>query len=341
VQVADRTWNVRMWPSMATLQAMRSAVPEMVLLSGVVSSLLVASAIYLAGRARSSELTIRRTNSELLDEITQRRITEQALRQTALRLEQSNRELQDFASVASHDLQEPLRKIQAFGDRLRQKRALELGDDGRDYLSRMQAAAGRMQSLINDLLSFSRVTTKAQPFAPVELADVVSEVQSDLEARLEQTGGAIEVGPLPLIHADALQMRQLMQNLISNALKFHRPGEPPRVKVFAEVESISDAQARQNGRGFVRIHVQDFGIGFDEKYLDRIFSVFQRLHGRGEYEGTGIGLAVCRKIAERHHGSITARSVPGQGATFIVTLPLNPEHVVQKASYPAPAEMSA
>jgi PAS domain S-box-containing protein len=227
-------------------------------------------------------------------------------------LERSNRELQDFAFVASHDLQEPLRKIQAFGDLLHGQYAAALGEEGRDFLARMQNAARRMHVLINDLLAFSRVTTKAQPFAPVDLNRVAREVLEDLEARVRQTGGRVEVGPLPTVEADALQMRQLLQNLIGNALKFHRPGEPPAVAVRAEAV----------GDGHCRLTVEDNGIGFDEKYLDRIFTPFQRLHARGEYEGTGMGLAVCRKIVERHGGQITARSRPGAGTTFIVTLPL-------------------
>ncbi|MBV9580246.1 MAG: CHASE3 domain-containing protein [Chloroflexi bacterium] len=226
-------------------------------------------------------------------------------------LERSNRELQDFASVASHDLQEPLRKVRAFGDRLSAKYGPELTDQGRDYLARMQDAAARMQALINDLLTFSRVATRAQPFVPVDLDKLVNDVASDLEVRIQQSEATLDIQPLPTIDADPLQMRQLFQNLISNALKFQRPDSPPLVRVYVEDVDESD----------VRVCVQDNGIGFDEKYLDRIFTIFQRLHGRVEYEGTGVGLAVCRKIVERHAGTITARSAPGEGATFIVTLP--------------------
>ena len=228
-------------------------------------------------------------------------------------LQRSNRELQDFAYVASHDLQEPLRKIQAFGDRLKKKFVEVLGDDGRDYLERMQNAAGRMQTLINDLLAFSRITTKAQPFVPVSLRQVAQEVLSDLEVRIEQTGARVEVGELTTIDADPLQMRQLLQNLIGNALKFRREYAKPVIAL----------KTHANGDGCCRLTVEDNGIGFDMKYLDRIFGMFQRLHGRDQYEGTGVGLAICRKIAERHGGQITAQSSPGQGATFIVTLPVH------------------
>lgn len=235
------------------------------------------------------------------------------LREANERLAVSNQELQDFASVASHDLQEPLRKIQAFGDRLGTMYGEELGEQGADYLRRMRSAAGRMQTLINDLLTFSRVTTKAQPFAPTDMNMLATEVLGDLETRIEEKDAKVEVESLPFIEADPLQLRQLLQNLISNALKFAKDDVPPHVRIWADMDEANNA---------LHLHVQDNGIGFDEKYLDRIFHVFQRLHGRTEYEGTGIGLAICRKIAERHQGSLTARSRPGEGATFIVTLPL-------------------
>jgi len=248
-------------------------------------------------------------------DITERKQAEDRLHDTLIKLERNNRELQDFAYVASHDLQEPLRKIQAFGDRLVATSGDRLDEKGRDYLGRMHSAAGRMQTLINDLLAFSRITTKAQPFAPVNLNQVMRAVLSDLEVRIEQSGGRVEAAPLPVIEADATQMRQVFQNLISNALKFHKPNALPMVKVYAD-------QVDAPANPLVSIVVEDNGIGFDEKYLDRIFSPFQRLHGRNEYEGTGIGLAVVRKIVERHGGSVTATSHEGAGAKFIVTLPI-------------------
>ena len=243
------------------------------------------------------------------------RQSEEKLRQFTAQLEQSNRELQDFAYVASHDLQEPLRKIVVFGDRLKEKSGELLAAESRDYLERMQKAAVRMQTLINDLLTFSRVTTKARPFAPVDLAEVTREVVNDLEARIEQVKGRVEIGELPVIDTEELQMRQLLQNLIGNALKFRKPEEAPVVKVAARRFS-DDA-----GRELCELIVSDNGIGFDEKYLDRIFNVFQRLHTRGEYEGNGMGLAIVKKIALYHGGDITAKSKPGAGTTFILTLP--------------------
>lgn len=238
-------------------------------------------------------------------------------------LARSNAELQQFASVASHDLQEPLRKIQAFGNRLKASCGEALTPQGLDYLERMQNAAGRMQTLIEDLLTFSRITTKALPFVQVNLMQLAQEVLSDLELQLAQTQGHVEVGDLPTIEAEPVQMRQLLQNLISNALKFHKHEQTPFVKVYSQLLD-SEQQTVENHAiaQFCQIIVEDNGIGFDEKYLDRIFNVFQRLHSRSEYEGTGMGLAIVKKIAERHGGSITAESMQGQGSRFIVTLPV-------------------
>ena len=239
-------------------------------------------------------------------------------------LASSNAELEQFAYVASHDLQEPLRKIQAFGDRLAKKYRSELGDQGKEYLDRMLASAGRMRVLIDDLLSLSRVTTRGRTFEPVDLAGVVREAVSDLEIRLGQTGGRIDVGPLPtLAAADPGQFRQLFVNLLGNALKFHKPHVPPVVTVSAcradELPADADPPAAENA--VWRVTVSDNGIGFEQAYAERIFEVFQRLQGRAEYEGSGIGLAICRKIVERHGGAIAARGVPGSGASIVIDLP--------------------
>jgi PAS domain S-box-containing protein len=249
-------------------------------------------------------------------DVRERKRDHDELHSFTLRLQQSNRELEDFAYVASHDLQEPLRKIQAFSDLLKKKYAESVPPQARDYLDRMQSAAKRMQILINDLLAFSRVTTKAQPFVRVDLGEVAHEVARDLEIRAHEVGGRIVIGELPTVDADPLQMRQLLQNLTANALKFHKPGVPPVVEVRGTVVE-----------SWCRIVVSDNGIGFEEKYAERIFTIFERLHGRAKYEGTGIGLAICRKIAQRHGGDIAARGIPDEGSTFIVTIP---EH---QASY--------
>jgi PAS domain S-box-containing protein len=254
---------------------------------------------------------------QLLNEELEERVAERTARLQAYaeRLAASNRELEDFAYVASHDLQEPLRKVLAFGERLKSKYADALGEQGLDYLRRMEAATVRMQDLIEDLLSLSRVTTRAHPFEPVDFGEIAREVLADLEARLEETEGTVEVGELPTIDADRGQIRQLLQNLVGNALKFRKETEPPVVKVYGRVED------REEDAAVCRLVVEDNGIGFDERYLSRIFAPFERLHGRAAYEGTGMGLAICRKVVERHGGEITARSLPGEGSTFVVTLP--------------------
>ena len=260
----------------------------------------------------------------LSEDITERKHAEERLRHYAEQMERSNKELEEFASIASHDLQEPLRKIMAFGQRLEATCGEALGEKGKDYVERMRHAAERMQTLISDLLTLSRVTSMARPFKQVDLAQIVKDVVSDLEVRIEQTGGAVEVGFLPEIEADPVQMRQLFQNLVSNALKFHRMGEKPHVAICGKILQMKDYQLPGvlPGDDACRIMVKDNGIGFSKEYAEKIFALFQRLHGRSEYEGTGIGLAVCRKITDRHGGSIVAKSSEGDGATFIVTLPL-------------------
>jgi PAS domain S-box-containing protein len=268
----------------------------------------------------------------MFKDITERKLAEDKLAHKAAELARSNSELEQFAFVASHDLQEPLRKIQAFGDRLKLKFDAAQLPDGRDYLDRMQNASARMQTLINDLLTFSRVISSSQPFVPVDLAALTQEVLVDLEHRIEKGQARIEVGKLPTIEADPLQMRQLLQNLIGNALKFQPPNAVPVVKIDAQL--VTRDQIREDALfpnppptadpddKFCVLTVQDNGIGFEEQYLEKIFAVFQRLHGRSEYEGTGVGLAVCRRITDRHGGLITAQSKPGEGSIFIVIQPL-------------------
>ena len=276
-------------------------------------------------RVAERTLQLSKTNADLEGEINERKQAQRELVLKAEELARSNSELEQFAYVASHDLQEPLRKVQSFGDLLTSRSGEALNEQGRGYLQRMKDAAARMQTLIVDLLSYSRITSQAQPFVPVHLAELTQEVVSDLEIRIESTGGRVEVGDLPTIAADPTQMRQLMQNLIGNGLKFHRSEEPPIVRVRGRVlDGKVDGLNRDSSLDEVcELTIEDSGIGFEEKYLDRIFTIFQRLHGRSVYEGTGIGLATCRKIVEQHRGSITAKSTPGEGATFIVTLPVN------------------
>lgn len=236
--------------------------------------------------------------------------TEEDLKRKAGELARSNAELEQFAYIVSHDLQEPLRKILAFGDRFKKVCPENLNEQALDYLGRMQSAAGRMQGLINDLLSYSRVTTKARTFEKVDLSEVGREVLSDLEPRIMQNNAQVKMGDLPVIDADPLQMRQLFQNLLVNAIKFHQMGTTPVVKIYACHKS-----------GSLEIVFEDNGIGIAKEYQERIFGVFERLHGRNVYEGSGIGLAICKKIVDRHGGDIRIQSEVGKGSKFIVELP--------------------
>lgn len=258
-------------------------------------------------------------------DITKRRETEDKLRLYMAELERSNRELQEFAYVSSHDLQEPLRKIQAFGNRLESKYKHQLDERGLDYLQRMQNAAARMQTLIEDLLAFSRVSTQALPFQQVDLNEAIQKALLNLELPIAQTNAQVEVAPLHQIEADGLQMVQLFQNLISNALKFHRHDTPLMIKIADELIIESPLSVPS-----VRITVVDNGIGFEEQYAERIFGVFQRLHSRKQYEGTGVGLAICRKITDRHHGQISAASVLGQGTTITLLLPQSQADLIEE-----------
>lgn len=239
-----------------------------------------------------------------LEDVTERR------RVTA-ELQRSNQELERFAAIASHDLQEPVRKILAFGSRL-QSEAAALTPDAQDHLKRMLAASARLQRLINDLLQYARVTSRGGAFTLVDLTQIVNDAIEDLGHQQERSAGRVEVGALPAIEADATQMRQLFQNLVGNALKFRRRDSPPVVSIAAD-EIAGES---------VRITVRDNGIGFDQQHAEQIFDVFRRLHGRDEYEGTGIGLPLCRRIVQRHGGSISAQSAPGEGALFTIELPL-------------------
>ncbi len=257
-------------------------------------------------------------------DITERKYAEQELeksrdelevrvRERTAELEMRNNELQDFAFVAAHDLREPLRKIQTFGNMLVRTMGGSVSEKAGDYVRRMQKAAARMQQLLDSLLAYSRVTTMGEPMKMTDLNKSLKDALSNLEIAIREKDARIEIGDLPEIEADRVQIVQLFQNLVGNALKFSREGEPSCIRIHAQ--TLADDKA------FCTISVDDNGIGFDEQYLERIFSPFQRLHGRSDYEGVGMGLAICRKIVERHGGNITARSRLQEGSTFIVTLP--------------------
>jgi len=260
-------------------------------------------------------------------DVSERKEAAQAMATANAKLERRNRALRDFAYIASHDLQEPLRKIRSFSNLVLEDFGEAVDETGRHYLERMQDAAERMSQLINDLLVYSRITTQAQPFEAVDLEAVARNVRSDLDLRIAELDGTVDVGALPTVEADPTQIRQLLQNLIGNGLKFHRPGTSPRVQVSATLEP-APKELQQSGRidaactDVCRLTIADNGIGFEESHVDRIFSPFKRLHGRDEYEGTGMGLAICRRIVERHGGEITADSTPGEGTTFTVLLPV-------------------
>ena len=236
-------------------------------------------------------------------------------------LSRSNRELEDFAFVASHDLQEPLRKIQAFSDRLEKMFKDELGEKGIDYISRMKNAAQRMSNLINDLLEFSRVTTRGKDFTDTDLNEVVAEVLDDLEIAIKESETTVNLDTLPHIQADPSQMLQLFLNILSNAVKFRRENVAPVIDIIYQRTS-EFSEAHNSDVEWEVITISDNGIGFSEEYLEKIFVPFQRLHGRSQYKGTGIGLSVCRRIVERHGGEITASSRVGEGASFTLKLPV-------------------
>ena len=254
----------------------------------------------------------------IVRDITEQKQAKEALERHARDLARSNEELEQFAYVASHDLQEPLRKIRAFGALLAEEKQESLDEEGRQYIDFMTDAAARMQTLVSDLLALSRVTTAAQPFKDLPLSKVFDTVLSDLSVSLDEAEGHVEVAEVPTIEADRTQMDQLFRNLVGNALKFRRPGVAPRVTVrmAAEAKPLPAIPGPAH-----TIVVADNGIGFEPSQGSKLFQPFKRLHARHQYEGAGIGLAICEKIVLRHHGRITATATPGEGATFTVTLP--------------------
>ena len=283
--------------------------------------------LVLARRLLASGAALSRANAELATSNARLQSTNELLRHAA-ELSRSNAELEQFASIASHDLQEPLRKVQTFAAQLNAKESENLSEQGQDFLRRMSDAAGRMRSLIDDLLMFSRVSTQGHPFTAVNLGHVISQVLVDLEVSIEESRALVTVGLMPTIEADPLQMRQLFQNLLGNALKFRRPEVTTELRVEAQVVDH-----------IAQLTVRDNGIGFDEQYATRIFRAFERLHGARAYPGTGIGLALCRKIVERHHGTITAIGEIDHGATFTIRLPVTQpdEGPSLTALFPEPA----
>ncbi|RYY65582.1 MAG: hypothetical protein EOO12_06635 [Chitinophagaceae bacterium] len=249
----------------------------------------------------------------------------QEISERTRQLEQSNADLEEFAYAASHDLQEPLRKITTFSDRLAHELAGTLSAGQEGLLQRLQSAAGRMKGLIEDLLAYSRVSTRQEAFSPVDLNEVLGEVLQDLDGAIQEAGADVQIGPLPKLEGDARQLQQLFQNLLGNAIKYRSEERKPVISVSGRLLPPGDeapAAAGLPGDGWYLVEVRDNGIGFDMQYASKIFQVFQRLHGRAEYEGSGIGLAIVQKVAFRHGGAVRALSQPDEGATFQVLLPV-------------------
>ena len=264
-------------------------------------------------------------------DVTEQRKAEQAMERYADDLEERNAELEQFAYVASHDLQEPLRMVSSFLQLLQRRYADELDETADEYIAYAVDGAKRMQVLIRDLLAYSRVGTRGKPFKPVDMNRTLEVVLTDLGPALEEEGADVQAEDLPTVSADETQMRQLLQNLVANAVKF-RDDEPPVVRVSAE-------RVRQGDDPAWRFAVADNGIGIDAQYEDRVFQIFQRLHTRDEYEGTGIGLAMCKKIVERHGGRIWFESEPGEGTTFFFTVPIRPDAASSDAApLPSPSD---
>jgi signal transduction histidine kinase len=310
--VPGSTWRVVLTTTQAslfkTINGTRKWLPWAIYIA---FGLMALGFLGLLHRLLVSGAALSRANAELETSNVRLKSTNDLLRHAA-ELSRSNAELEQFASIASHDLQEPLRKVQTFAAQLNAKESENLSEQGRDFLRRISGAAGRMRSLIDDLLMFSRVSTQGHPFTPVNLGHVISQVLVDLEVSIEESRAVVRVGLMPTVEADPLQMRQLFQNLLGNALKFRRPDLTPELRVEARVvDHIAEVTVRDNG------------IGFDAQYATRIFRAFERLHGASAYPGTGIGLALCRKIVERHHGAITAVGEIDHGSTFTLRLPVS------------------
>lgn len=238
-------------------------------------------------------------------------------------LNRSNKELEEFAYIASHDLQEPIRKISTFGERLKAKFIDKLGADGTLYLERIMASAENMRILIDNLLEFSRTTRSSHAFEWINLHDIITNVKTDLELKIEETNASIVSSALPRLEAVASEMKQLFNNLLSNAIKFRASNVAPIISITSDKTTKTEKEEHHLpiDKEFFKIQVDDNGIGFEEEYADRIFQIFQRLHGKAEYPGSGIGLAICKKIVDNHNGIMYAESKPGSGATFVVILP--------------------
>jgi len=258
-------------------------------------------------------------------DITIERDYQQSMKDKVRELDRSNKELEEFAYIASHDLQEPLRKITSFSERLREKLGDALGPDSQAYLNRMLAATDNMRLLIDSLLEFSRTNRYSKPFERTDLNTILAEVRADLELKIEETGAIINSNQLPIIDAIPSQIRQLFNNLLNNAIKFRKTDQPPVISISGRMATKEEKEhhAFSHHRTAFLLSVNDNGIGFEQEYEERIFQLFQRLHGKSEYPGSGIGLAICKKIVENHKGFIFAEGHLGSGAEFTFIVPEN------------------
>ncbi len=258
------------------------------------------------------------------DNITEAKQTKIELENNVKALKRSNEELQQFAHIASHDLQEPLRKILAFTDRVKEKNGETLSNDSLNYFDRIVNSAHRMRNLINDLLSYSRFSNTDIETEPVDLNLLLNDILSDLEMAIQKKNAEVVIGDLPVIDGIKIQLQQLFQNLISNSLKFSSTSRIPIIEIICKNHMKADLLHNGSGESnhWCNIYVKDNGIGFEQQHAEKIFQIFQRLHGRSEFEGSGIGLSICKKIVENHHGKISASGYPDEGATFTITLPV-------------------
>lgn len=259
----------------------------------------------------ASEEKIYELNTQLLKNIEQ--------------LESTNKELDQFAFMASHDLQEPLRKIRTFSSRIATKYKDKLDEEGQLYIDKMQSSCERMQNLINDILDFSKITISKELRVKSDINELLNEVLSDMDLQIQEKSAKITIDDLPKIPVYPGLIKPLFQNLLNNALKYSKKNIEPNINITAKIESYLDTQGKLNGTKYCRIIVQDNGVGFEQQYAEQIFTMFKRLHGNSEYKGTGIGLAICKKIVDEHQGYISAKSSLNQGATFTISLPIEIE----------------
>ncbi len=280
-------------------------------------------------------------NKSLEIEITEHKMSEEKVKALNLellknidKLEAANKDLDRFAFMASHDLQEPLRKILTFSERLNTKYGTQLDEEGARYINRIRSATERLQTLIKDIMTFAKISMEKSSFEKIDLNALVHEVITEMESTILEKNAKVELESLPEMYINPSLMRPLFYNLIHNALKYARANVDPVIRIYSEPDPILvELSPNGDGYSYYRIYVKDNGIGFDQKYAEQIFEMFKRLHHHDEYEGTGIGLAFCKKIVEQHDGFISARSEPDQGATFIVSLPSKP--ALKKEKEPA------